>query len=387
MLGDVRYLASEELKGRGPGTEGIESAARFIADNFKKAGLKPGSDDGSFFQEWEGITGPGGRKGPLRNVIGILPGTDEARAGESVLICAHYDHLGLGWPDHRAGNEGKIHYGADDNASGVAVMLELARYFCREVKPARTLIFAAFTCEEDHLRGSGYYVKNYKRFPPGQIIGVINLDTVGRLFGKKVMVIDSSSAREWKYIFMGSGHVTGVDVEIVSENLDSSDQRSFIEKGIPAVQLFSGIHSDYHTPGDTPEKIDPDGMTSIASLAKEALIFLVERKEPMLFTGTDSPARVQGEKNGTARRASTGSMPDFTYSGEGVRIGDVADDSPAGRAGLKKGDIIISVGGSGVKGLRDYSGVLKRYQPGDAVEFVILRGTEKISVKIVLGER
>ncbi|MBN2185587.1 MAG: M20/M25/M40 family metallo-hydrolase [Candidatus Krumholzibacteriota bacterium] len=387
MLGDVIYLASEELKGRGPGTEGIESAARFIADNFRKAGLKPGSDDGTFFQEWEGITGPGEKKGHLRNVIGVVPGSDKGKEGKSVLICAHYDHLGLGWPDHRAGNEGKVHYGADDNASGVAVMLELARYFGRETRPERTLVFAAFTCEEDHLRGSGYYVKNYKQFPPGKTIGVINLDTVGRLFGKKVLVIGSSSAGEWKYIFQGSGYVTGVDVEIVSQDLDSSDQCSFIEAGIPAVQLFSGVHSDYHTPEDTPEKIDPDGMVSIASLAREAVLFLAERKEPMVFTGKDGTAGIQGKSPAAARKAGTGSMPDFTYSGEGVRLGEVKDGSPAGSAGLKKGDIIVMAGGSEVKGLREYSEILKRYQPGDEVEFVILRGQERISVTVILGER
>ncbi|MBN2072247.1 MAG: M20/M25/M40 family metallo-hydrolase [Candidatus Krumholzibacteriota bacterium] len=387
MMDDLNCLADARMEGRGLGTRGIEAAARYIADSFSSAGLEPGADDHSFYQLWEGSTGPGSEKGELRNIIGVIPGVDEEKSGEAVLICAHYDHLGKGWPDCRKGNAGKIHYGADDNASGVAVMLELARYFNLYARPPRTLVFAAFTAEEDKLRGSGYFVKNYRSYPPEKIIGVINLDTVGRLFGKKVRILDSSSAREWMHIFLGAGYVTGAGVEIVRERLDSSDQGSFIEAGVPAVQLFSGVHSDYHTPEDTPDRIDPRGMVSVASLAREAVVFLAGTDERLHFTGDSGGSDHEGERKAGRRTASTGSMPDFAFSGKGVRIAAVTAGSAAEIAGLREGDIITSVAGVEVKGVKEYSDKLKNLQPGDAVEFVVTRGTEKIVVTIILQER
>ncbi|MBF0503352.1 MAG: M20/M25/M40 family metallo-hydrolase, partial [Candidatus Riflebacteria bacterium] len=165
MMSAVRFLASEKRAGRGLGTPGLEEAGRYIEEGFKKAGLTPGSDDGTFFQSWEDVADATGRHAMLRNVIGCLPGTDEKLRDQSVIICAHYDHLGLGWPDVRAGNQGKIHPGADDNGSGVAVMLELARILSGGFKPARTIIFAAFTGEENGLMGSRRYVMDMKKFP------------------------------------------------------------------------------------------------------------------------------------------------------------------------------------------------------------------------------
>jgi hypothetical protein len=123
----VDYLASEELAGRAPGSPGIEKAAKFIEDGFKSAGLLPGGDDSTYFQSWREVVDSAGNKAIVRNIIGIIPGTNPKLAGESVLITAHYDHLGKGWPTVHTGDEGKIHYGADDNASGVAVLLELAQ--------------------------------------------------------------------------------------------------------------------------------------------------------------------------------------------------------------------------------------------------------------------
>ena len=185
---------------------------------------------------------PRARPVTLRNVIGVLPGSKAEWAGQSALLTAHYDHLGLGWPDVHKGDEGKLHPGADDNASGVAVMLELAKALASGEKPQRTIVFVAFTGEESGLLGSKHYVE-HPAFPLEKTIGVINLDTVGRLFDKKVSVLATGSASEWQHIFRGAGFVTGVEGRMIPDALESSDQKSFIDRGVPAVQIFTDPHA------------------------------------------------------------------------------------------------------------------------------------------------
>ena len=286
MLDHVKFLAGEELQGRGLGSEGLEKAAEYIAIEFQKAGLKPGGDENSFFQIWREQGGKDKKMMSLKNVMGVLPGKNQEWSDQSLVVCAHYDHLGLGWPDVREGNEGKIHFGADDNASGIAVMLELAKLLGGNFTPERTIVFIAFSGEESGLLGSRYYLKNAKKYPVKKIIGAINLDTVGRLGKNKILILSSSSASEWKHIARGIGFVTGIDYELVSQDLDASDQVSFIEAGVPAIQIFSGPNRDYHRPSDRVEKIDAAGMVKVASFTREAIAYLVEREEPMTFTGS-----------------------------------------------------------------------------------------------------
>jgi hypothetical protein len=313
MLETIRSLSADTLEGRGLGTEGLDRAAEYIAMKFKEVGLRPAGDRGdSYFQIWKGQGKDLGRNVILKNVIGTIPG--QKRSGESVVVGAHYDHLGLGWPDVRRGNEGKIHHGADDNASGVAVLIELARVLNQSMKPDRTLVFVAFTGEESGKKGSKYYVANDKTYPVEQCIGMINLDTVGRLEKKKLLILGAGSAREWDHIFRGAGFVTGVEIESVSEELDSSDQKSFQEAGVPAVQLFSGPHLDYHRPTDTKDKIDPDGLVKVASVAKEALEYLVGREGPLSSSLRGDRGGDEGLERST-RRVSLGTLPDFAFRG------------------------------------------------------------------------
>jgi hypothetical protein len=390
MLAHVKFLASDDLKGRGLGTEDLDKAAQYIADQFKEAGLNPGGSNEGYFQTWKQVVGKEGKEFTLKNVIGIIPGTDENLAGQSVVLSAHFDHLGLGWPDVRKGNEGKIHNGADDNASGVSVMIELAKLMGKTSKPKRTIIFVAFTGEEAGLIGSKYYVNNYTEFPADKVIANINLDTVGRLFGNKLLILNGESAREWKFVFMGTEYVTGIPISLVAEQLDASDQRSFIEMGIPAVQFFSGPEEDYHKPGDTYDKIDADGMIKVATVAKEVLEYLAEREEPMEFIGEvkKEETKTTGEKPETKeRKVSTGTMPDFEFTGEGVKIGAVMPGSPAEKCGLMKGDIIVKFEDTTIKSLTDYSNALKTRQPGDVVTIEFLRDGESTIVQLTLAER
>jgi aminopeptidase N len=385
MMKTVNYLASDELQGRGAGSEGLTKAAGYIADKFKSIGLQPGADDGTYFQVWNDVVNAKGDKAPVKNIIGIIPGTNPKFNDESVVVCAHYDHLGLGWPGASKGNEGKIHHGADDNASGVAVMIELAELLAKNLKPQRTVIFAAFTLEESGLKGSKYYVQNAKRFPAARAIGALAIDAVGRLGDKKVLVLNSYTAREWKFIFMGASYVTGVESETVTQELDASDQRSFVDVGVPGVQFFAGATEDYHKPTDVASKIDPVGLVKVATLVREGILYLADREGPMTFQGPATAAQKSvAPAQAGDRRVSTGSMPDFSYSGEGVRLAELSPDSPAAKGGLKKGDIVTKIGQFKVANLREYSDALKNFQPGTIVEIIYLRDGKEQTAKVEL---
>jgi len=385
MEKDVQKLADDAMQGRGPGSEGHEAAAEYIAEQFREAGLEPAGDDGSYFQSFR-ITGETGEEITVRNVLGVIPGTNAELKEESVVLSAHYDHLGLGWPDTKDGNKGKIHNGADDNASGVAVMLELARNLGKSMEPARSVVFAAFTAEEAGLLGARNYVENMQRYPVGKVMGNLNIDTVGRLGDNKLLVLGSSSAREWKFIFMGASFVTGVETEMPTQDIDSSDQIAFIEAGIPAVQFFAGASPDYHKPTDTADKLDYNGLVKVASIVREGVEYLSERPEPMEFKGSISKS--SGAKPAEGERSvATGLMPDFAFSGEGVAIGAVGDDTPAKNAGLMKGDVITAINGTKVADLRAYSGMLKQFAPGDAIDVTYTRDGAEQTTSLTLKAR
>jgi aminopeptidase N len=234
-------------------------------------------------------------------------------------------------------------------------------------------------------------VKNYKKFPADKIFADLNFDTVGRLEGKKIMILNGNTAREWKFIFMGTEYTTGIPSEMITQELDASDQVAFIEKGIPAVQFFSGPNEDYHKPSDKIDKIDAEGLVKIATVAKETLTYLADREDEMEFKG--EKLKVKDEKGEDKaepkreRRVSTGTMPDFAYSGEGVKVAGISEDSPGAKAGLMIGDIIKKVDGKDCKTLKEYSDLLKQYQPGDEITLTIDRKGKTEEIKLVLAER
>lgn len=388
LMRHVSFLASDEMKGRGFGTPELDRAAEYIRDRFQEASLKPGGHSGSYFQVWEERGGPENRPAVLRNVIGILLGTRNEWARQSVVVSAHYDHIGLGWPEVHAGDEGKVHNGADDNASGVSVLLELAAVFARERRRPRSIVFVAFTGEEAGRLGSRHFVETYRLFPPEEAMGNVNLDSVGRLGEKGVILLGAGSAREWPFLFRGSSMVAGIPCESVSKDFGSSDQSSFLEAGVPAVQVFTGAHPDVHRPTDDVEKIDGAGLVKVALLVREAVSYLAEREEPLTSllsegqTGTGSSAQAQSGRN-----VKTGSIPDFSYSGEGVRIGSVSPGSSAEKAGAMAGDIILKIDDQTVRSLGEYAKALARYSPGDEVTLTVLREGKEINLRLRLEEK
>jgi hypothetical protein len=384
MVETIRFLASDEMKGRALGSRELDRAADYIAQQFRESGLSPAGDSQeSYFQIWE-EKDDAGRKRVMKNIVGVIPGRKPEWSSQSVLVGAHYDHLGTAVVKD---GQAQIYHGADDNASGVAVLTELARVLSREPAPERSIVFVVFTGEESGRKGSQYYIAHQNSYPADQIVGMLNVDTVGRLGNNKLLVLGSGSAKEWKHIVKGAGHSTGVGIEFAAEELDSSDQKSFQESGVPAVQFFSGPHTDYHKPTDTAEKIDGAGLIKVASVAQEVIGYLAKRPEPLTAKATITSDQKSGSDPNQARKVSFGIIPDFGYQGSGCRLSGVVFGSPAEKAGLRDGDIITGINAQDVHKLKDFSDILKTLRPGERVSITFVREGKEITAEGTVSER
>lgn len=400
MLADIDFLASEKMQGRGLGSASVDKAADYIAAAFREAGLQPGGDQGreglqpstqQWTQQWTEDVGKPPGKIRLQNVIAVLPGTSAAMKDESIIISAHYDHLGTGWPDAHAGDEGKVHYGADDNASGIAVLLELARQVAKKWQPERSIVFIAFTGEEAGHRGSTHYANSLHPYPVEKIFAVLNLDTVGRLGDQPVTIFGTGSASEMVHIFRGAGFVTGIDVRPVPNDFGASDQKPFLAKGIPAVQLFATAHSDFHRPTDTVDRIDSAGLIKVATILKEGADYLANRKQPLTLAPAliaNRATKPEAQRHSpSGRKVSLGTIPDFTWQGEGVRIDGVMPGSPAAGAGLQQGDILLELRDRRVTDLAALSAILKSLTAAETVTLRYLRAGKPATVSVTVVAR
>ena len=277
----------------------------------------------------------------------------------------------------------------------MAVLIELARNFAAGAPPKRNLVFVAFSAEEAGLLGSRHYVEHPRPAPLEGIVGVINLDSVGRLEDQPVSVLATGSAMEWPFVFRGVTAVTAIPSESIAGAAASSDQQSFIERGVPGVQIFTGTHLDYHRTSDTPDKVNAAGMVKVATFVKEATGYLIQREEPMVLSGSataagsdgsegsdDRPANTEGQ-----RRVSFGAVPDFAHNADGVRVDSVVPGSPAELAGIQAGDILLEMNGQTVAGLGAFSDFLKTLAPGDTVTAMLLRDAQTISVSVTVTPR
>lgn len=369
----VGYLASPELEGRSPGSRGLDEAALYIADQFRAAGLQ--SVNGAFLQRWrESVAGSGEIE--LANVVGLLPGANQQLRAEPIVVGAHYDHLGS--------DGGEIYPGADDNASGVAILIETATRLARSFSPQRPILFVAFTAEEAGLLGS----QQFLRQPPGgydNFFAMINLDSVGRLEGRRLQVFGTESAYEWPFMAQGIGFTIGVQSEFPPAAIASSDHASFLQAGIPAIHLFAGTHPDFHRPTDTSDKLDTAGMSDIALWLEEAVVYLGDRTEPFQVTLENAPA-VPAPAAGP-RSAALGVVPDFGWTGEGVRVDGITPNSAAAAAELQAGDILLRFNGEAVGDLQVYSELLRAVDPGDSVRLQVRRQQQLLFLEAVLGAR
>jgi aminopeptidase N len=380
MMETIRYLSGDELKGRGLGTEELDEAAQFIANKFREAGLKPAGDNKkSFFQSFEDWGVSGHSDLILKNVIGVIPGKKPEWSEESVVIGAHYDHLGTNCPG-REGTDELYCPGADDNASGVAVLIELAKVLGKSLDPDRSVVFVAFTNEEFGKSGSQAYLHFQKFYPANKCIGMLNLDQVGRMKKNKLLVLDVDTAKEWFNIFKASGSLAGVDAEGLTKQLDYSDHKSFLLAGIPAVQFFTGAHSDQHQATDTADKINAAGLVKVASFVKEVVENLANRREPLTYIGKAVNTESQQKKSGL------GIFPDVSSEGPGCRVSKVLPVSPAESIGMREGDIIIRINATIIKNCTRFSDALKFLSPGDQVSITFLREDQEMNAKARVAE-
>jgi hypothetical protein len=384
----VQLLSAPGMDGRGPGRAGLDHARDDIAATFRKIGLTPGGDGGTFLLSF--TPAPGEIRGEFRlpegmewgkialaDVVGILPGS--ATDAPCLVISAHYDHLGRS-------AEGAVFPGADDNASGIAVLLELAAQMHEEGPFRNTVVFAAFSGEEEGTLGARHYLA-HPACPLERTLGVLNLDTVGRMEGKKLLVLGTATAVEFPEIMKGVNLGAGLDLVTPEAAPFSSDQVPFYEKGIPALHLFTGPNADYHRITDTPDKLNYPGLVAVLDFARETAIFLAERVEPLMFVPPGAGNAEPVVSAGPPRRSSMGTIPDFGRESGGVLLTGTTPGSPAERAGLIKGDIIVSVSGMPIDNLADLSAALKAHQPGDTVEVVFKRGNEERKLRVDLVER
>jgi hypothetical protein len=329
------------------------------------------------------------------NVVGLLPGGDAARAAECVVVGAHFDHLGLGGETSLAPEAyGTVHPGADDNASGTAAMLQIARAFAAGPRPRRTLAFVAFSAEELGLLGSGHFVKSpIAACPPERTQLMVNLDMVGRPGKGKVYVDGVDTARglrEDVEALAARSPTVPLQLAFGGDGYGPSDHTSFYARGVPVLFFFTGAHLDYHRPGDTADKIDGAGLAAVARLAWRCAWAASERRGRLEVVHTAPPPGTGGERGDRASGygAYLGSIPDFEERKEpGVLLTGVRPGSPAEGAGLQGGDVLLQVGPQRIGNLQDLTYALRAHRPGDAVEVVWARGAETMRARLTLGER
>ncbi len=322
---------------------------------------------------------------PTSNVAAFLPG----QTGEYIVVGAHYDHLGQGRQFSMAPAEvPKLHPGADDNASGVAAVMELARYFSKLPRMKRGILFVAFTGEEIGLLGSSHLAGNMP-MPAANCAAMINMDMVGRMQNDKFFIAGAATGHNLRALVEDVLKSAPSLKPDLSDNLSigGSDHTSFNAIQVPSMFFFSGLHSDYHKPSDTWDKIDPTSFTKLIQVVAASAESLANAEERPKFQKVEAPLMSSGNAGGSGYGAYFGSVPDFATVPDGVKFADVRSASPADKAGLKGGDILIEFDGKPVTNLQEYTYLLRSKSPGDAVAVKVRRGSETISATVTLGKR
>ena len=357
---------------------------------------------------------------PSFNVVGILPGSDPKLKNETIVIGAHYDHLGRGGEGSLAPRAGGIHHGADDNASGVAGLLELARMLSSQ-KPRRTIMFIAFSGEEEGLIGSNYYV-NHPIVPLTSTVAMINMDMIGRLKDRKLIIGGVGTAQEWRSMIDADNSVPGMTVSLNSsisatpatlsaalpivlgangqpavtfdpakqfdltlneDGYGPSDHSSFYSKQVPVLFFWTGNHEDYHKPSDTAEKINYEGEARVVAFVANIVRDLDKNDKRPTYT----VAKSESQGRSTGFRVYLGTIPNYADTNDGLKLDGVRDDSPAAKAGLKAGDKIVKMAGRDVKNVYDYTYALGEMKAGQEYEVEVMRGSARLTLKITPGKR
>ncbi|HVF38888.1 MAG TPA: M28 family peptidase [Gemmatimonadaceae bacterium] len=386
----IEFLANDRLEGRGTGSAGNDSAAAYIAKRFRELQLSPQFP--GYFQKFEARAAQDAHLGrtaprPTQNVVGLLPGSDPNLRNEYIVIGAHFDHLGRSSASalDPAANDA-IRNGADDNASGTAAVLELARLLAAHPLK-RSVIFVAFSGEELGLLGSQWFVEN-PPVPTDRIVAMLNFDMVGRLRNDKLFVYGTGTASELQSLVDSANVASGAPFRITSggDGFGSSDHSSFYVKDIPVLHFFTDLHEDYHRATDDSDKVSAAGAARVVGLALKLTRDIGNRSSRLTFTRSAAPRQVASTRSGSDTYL--GSIPDMSAADTpGLRLTGIRAGSPADSAGLKSGDVIVEFAGKPVKDLYTYSDALYAQKPGDVVKIVVLRDTKRVEFTVKLGKR
>ena len=321
----------------------------------------------------------------VHNVAAYIPG----KTKEYVIIGAHYDHLGLGDEHSLAPSQiGTVHPGADDNASGTAGVIELARWFSKQPQQQRGILFITFAGEELGLLGSNYYT-GHPLLPLEHAVTMINMDMIGRIRGGKVYVNGTGTGSTLDKLVESVPPPQSFKLDLSeATGYGGSDHMSFTVKQVPVLFFFSGLHGDYHKPSDTWDKIDaPDAARLLGYVAQIATHLINDQERPKFQRVVEKTAPISSGSSGGGYGPNFGSIPDFDEPPHGVRFADVRDGTPAAKAGLKAGDILIEFDGKDIGNLYDFTYALQAHKPGDEVLVKVLRGSQTIEAKVLLTER
>ena len=381
MKEDVFVLASDDFLGRKTGTEGELKAAEFIVKRFKELKLDPKGTEG-YFQEFtfkpstnphqeakvaDALEGEGLAKG--RNVIGYYDNNAET----TIVIGAHYDHLGLGGEGSLFREGDSIHNGADDNASGVAMILHIASRL-DEIND-HNYLFIAFSGEELGLLGSNYYLKN-ATIPIESIAYMINLDMVGRLNEENTIAVHGVGTSPIFKQILFANNDQGLIIKEHESGIGPSDFTSFYLADIPVLSFFTGQHEDYHKPGDDAEKLNYEGMELIANYILNILTDLDDDGK-LAFRKTKNES-----EEVPAFKVGLGVVPDYLFTGEGMRIDGVSEDRPAQKAGLQKGDVVKKLDTISVTDMMSYMKALATFEVGQKAKVTVDRDGELLEVEV-----
>jgi len=318
------------------------------------------------------------------NIVGLLSGRDGILKDEVIIIGAHYDHLGLGGSASLAAKEGEIHNGADDNASGVAGLLELAQVFSTHTSELkRSILFMAFSAEEAGVLGSAHYVKN-PLFPLEKTVTMINMDMIGRLKDKQLSIHGIGTSPLWEELVRDVNSESMFDLKLSKDGYGPSDHSSFYGKGLPVLFFFTGVHEDYHKPSDDFDSINVAGEEEIVKYIYSVAHEINIRNERPVFTKV---AGSSDQRTGRGFRVYLGTIPDYSDEVEGVKLSGVREGSPAENAGLQSDDIIVRFGATNIKNIYDYVYALGQHKPYDEVDIVVLRNGKELSLRVRLEKR
>lgn len=376
---DVVYLSSDYLEGRETGSKGEALAAEYIAHRFKAIGLKPMGENDTWFHDFDFVfkSNPHAAEGEPRTGMNVVGYIDNG-APTTVVIGAHYDHLGHGHFGSLHAGEKAIHNGADDNASGIAAMLRIAAALNKTGKAkGNNYLFIGFSGEELGLYGSKNFV-NTPTIDKGAINYMINMDMVGRLNEEKVLAVNGAGTSPvWKPA-LEKIKVGGIQAKTSDSGVGPSDHTSFYLENIPVLHFFTGQHMDYHKPSDDAHLVNYQGLLDVSDYII-ALIENLDGQGKIAFTKTKDEDE---SRKATSFKVTLGVMPDYVYNGEGMRVDGVLDGRPAAAAGLEKGDIIIKLGDIEVKDIYSYMEGLGKFKKGETTKVVFKRG-EKMMEKEV----